>query len=51
MSVYSITMYSSEDEKLAFYLSLKEHVCEIPWFDKVMIQGGFYARAGKDDQT
>ena len=51
VSVYAPTMTYSDDEKLTFYLALKELVRKIPHADKIIVLGDFNARVGKDFQT
>jgi len=51
VSVYAPTMDAAEDEKLDFYLSLREIVRRIPLADKVIILGDFNARVGRDFET
>lgn len=51
ISVYDLTMYVSEDEKLAFYLSLKELLFKEPAADKIIILGDFNPQLGKDSET
>lgn len=41
--VYAPTMYAGEDEKLAFYLSLKELLLKVPAADKIIALGDFNA--------
>eukprot|EP00106_Octopus_bimaculoides_P005788 XP_014773230.1 PREDICTED: uncharacterized protein LOC106871342 [Octopus bimaculoides] len=51
ISEYAPSMNSSEDDKLAFYLSLTEIICNIPHDDKVVILGDINARIGADWET
>ena len=51
VSVYAPTMTATDEEKLAFYQSLKEVVRAIPQADKIIILGDFNARVGKDHET
>ncbi|XP_014787969.1 uncharacterized protein LOC106881952 [Octopus bimaculoides] len=51
ISAYAPTMNSSEDDKLAFYLSFAEIIRNIPHDDKVVILGDFNACVGADWET
>ena len=48
---YAPTMLATDDEKLAFYLSLKEVVRAMTHKDKIIILGDFNARFRKDLDT
>uniref|UniRef100_A0A0L8IH48 Endonuclease/exonuclease/phosphatase domain-containing protein n=1 Tax=Octopus bimaculoides TaxID=37653 RepID=A0A0L8IH48_OCTBM len=48
ISAYAPTMNSSEDDKLAFYLSLLEIIHNIPHEEIVVILSDFNARVGAD---
>lgn len=51
ISVYAPTMYAGEDEKLVFYLSLKELLLKVPAADKIIVVDDFNARVDKDFET